>query len=149
MAWHHEMIRVHARLRDALDVVQDAVAHGRDVPAPERELLLYCHGFCTALSGHHAAEDDRLLPALEQARPDLRPVIDQLRHDHGMIEHLLHALRSRIDAGAAPAEIERHVDGVAAIMESHFRHEERMLLGPLADLALDASPHEAFGPLAL
>lgn len=142
------MTRVHARLRDALEVVQDAIDDGRDVPAPERELLLYCHGFCTALSGHHAGEDDTLFPALAARRPELRPVLDRLRSDHGTIEHLLHGLRSAIDGGATPLEVGRHVEGVAAIMESHFRYEERALLGPLAELTLDATPRDAFGPLA-
>ena len=38
--------------------------------------------------------------------------------------------------------------GVAAIMESHFRYEERQLLAVLETLALDADPEAVFGPLA-
>jgi hypothetical protein len=43
--------------------------------------------------------------------------------------------------------LDRHLEGVAAIMESHFRYEERQLLTVLETLSLDASPEEALGPL--
>lgn len=36
---------------------------------------------------------------------------------------------------------------LAAIMESHFRYEERRLLGPLSALELDADPPTVLGPL--
>ena len=148
IAWHHEMTRVHARLREALDVVREAVEDGRAVPAPERDLLLFCHGFCTALSRHHAGEDRALFPALAELHPELRPVLAHLEQDHSMIEHLLGGLRRAIDLGGGPVEIERHLDGVAAVMETHFRYEERALLGVLADLSIDVAVGEAFGPLA-
>lgn len=153
VAWHHEMLRVHARLREALDVVRDAAAAGADVPAPERELLLFCHGFCHALSRHHAGEDDGLFPALVRRRPDLVGVVRRLEQDHSMIEHLLHGLRHALDTGADVATVDRHLEGVSAVMESHFRYEERELLGPLEELvddgpALPLSPADAFGPLA-
>ncbi len=148
IAWHHEMTRVHARLREALDVVREAVEDGRDVPAPERDLLLFCLGFCTALSGHHAGEDRTLFPALAEMRPELLPVLRRLEQDHSMIEHLIGGLREAVDAGLPPVEMERHLDGIGAVMESHFRYEERELLGVLAGLSIDVAPGEAFGPLA-
>lgn len=153
VAWHHEMVRVHARLREALDVVRDAASTGQAVPAPERELVLYCHGFCHALSGHHTGEDRGLFPALVRHRPDMAPVVRRLEQDHSMIEHLLHGLRDALTSGADVATVDRHLEGVAAIMESHFRYEERELLGPLEELTDDGpvlplSPADAFGPLA-
>lgn len=41
----------------------------------------------------------------------------------------------------------RHLDGIGAIMESHFRFEERRLLTVLEALALDADPRDVLGPL--
>ncbi|WP_229051285.1 hemerythrin domain-containing protein [Aeromicrobium sp. Leaf350] len=148
IAWHHEMTRVHARLRAALDVVRDAVEVGRDVPEPERDLLLYCQGFCTALDGHHAGEDRTLFPELRRLRPELSHVLDRLEQDHSMIEHLIGGLRRAIDLGGTPVELERHLDGIGAIMESHFRYEERELLEVLAGLRLQVAVRRAFGPLA-
>jgi hypothetical protein len=50
-------------------------------------------------------------------------------------------------APAAPAELLRHLDGLSAIMESHFSYEERQLLYVLAALDLEADPHTLLGPL--
>lgn len=147
IAWHHEMEAAHAQLRRALDIARAAVTDGVEVPPAERELLLYCHGFCVALDGHHRGEDDALFPALLERRPELAEVVRALRQDHSMIAHLLHALRSALDGGRPLGELLRHLDGVGAIMESHFRYEERALLGVLATLDLPLDVPEAFGPL--
>ncbi|MEJ6543092.1 hypothetical protein AB0I24_09640 [Brachybacterium paraconglomeratum] len=40
-----------------------------------------------------------------------------------------------------------HLEGIAAIMESHFRYEQRRLLTVLEGLDLDADPEEALGTL--
>ena len=64
-----------------------------------------------------------------------------------MIGHLLGGLRSALDSGAASAELTQHLEGVAAIMESHFRYEERQLLTILETLGLDADPEQTLGPL--
>jgi len=148
VAWQHEMTRVHARLREALDVVRETLTDGREVPTPQRDLLLFCHGFCTSLDGHHVGEDRVLFPALAEERPDLVPVLRQLEQDHAMIAHLIGGLRRAIDDGGTVQDLERHLDGIGAIMESHFRYEERQLLGPLAGLRLAVERREAFGPFA-
>lgn len=44
-------------------------------------------------------------------------------------------------------ELARHLGGISAIMESHFRYEERQLLVVLETLALDADPKRVLGPL--
>ncbi|GCD20889.1 hemerythrin domain-containing protein [Cellulomonas algicola] len=144
-----ELREVHRRLRAALDLALDADPDDLDAD-PARDPLLYCWGFCAALEGHHRSEDDRLFPLLLRAHPDLAPVVGQLRQDHRMIDHLLGSLREAIRSGADADERARHLEGVAAIMESHFRFEERRVL-PLLD-ALDPGdvpePHELYGPLA-
>ncbi|GIF67833.1 hypothetical protein Ais01nite_58680 [Asanoa ishikariensis] len=147
IAWSHELRQVHTRLREALDLTRTAISEGRSGEAATRDLLLYCHGFCAALDGHHRGEDHTLFPAIKAAHPKLAPVLRQLTQDHSMIAHLLGGLQAALDRSAPVTELDRHLDGVAAIMESHFRYEERQLLTVLETLSLDASPEEVLGPL--
>ena len=146
IAWSRELRAVHERLRAALRVAQEAVASDVAAPDAARDLLLYCHGFCAALDGHHRGEDRALFPAIEAEHPDLAPVLRNLEQDHSMIAHLLGGLRAAVDRAAAD-DLAQHLEGVAAIMESHFRYEERQLLGVLETLALDGDPREVLGPL--
>lgn len=138
---------MHDRLRQALRLTRGAFDEGGDVQRASRELLLYCHGFCVALDDHHRAEDRTLFPAIEAANPQLEPVLRALQQDHSMIAHLLGGLREATDAGASPDELARHVEGLAAIMESHFRYEERSLLAVLETLQLDALAAQALGSI--
>ncbi|GAA1426576.1 hypothetical protein GCM10009601_35730 [Streptomyces thermospinosisporus] len=138
---------MHTRLREALDVTRTALAAGTPGETATRDLLLYCHGFCTALDVHHQGEDRTLFPAIAAAHPELRPVLRALEQDHSMIAHLLGGLRTAVDHAAPPEELERHLEGIAAIMESHFRYEERHLLAVLETLELKAAPEEVLGPL--
>lgn len=147
IAWSNELRRAHARLRDALAVARSAADAGHDPPAAGRDLLLYCRGFCVALGDHHRAEDRALFPAIAAAHPDLAPVLRKLEQDHSMIDFLLTALAAAVDAAAPPDDIQRHLEGVSAIMESHFAYEERQLLRVLETLALDADPRAVLGPL--
>jgi len=64
-----------------------------------------------------------------------------------MIAYLLSGLQAAVARAAPPAELDRHLDGLAAIMESHFRYEERQLLTVLETLTLDADPGSVLGPL--
>lgn len=132
------MRAVHQRLRDALALARDA--DGRD-------LLVYCHGFCVALSAHHVGEDRVLFPAIARKHPELGEVLRKLMQDHSMIAHLIGGLQAAVDASGSPAELERHLEGIAAAMESHFRYEERQLLTVLEGLGLEADVGRVFGPL--
>lgn len=147
VAWSRELRVVHGRLREALQVTQEALATGDSAPEMARELLLYCHGFCTALTTHHEGEDRRLFPVLADEHPELAPTLRALEQDHAMIAHLIGSLRGALDSAAPPAELARHLEGIAAIMESHFRYEERVLLPQLESLTLDADPGEVLGYL--
>jgi hypothetical protein len=117
-AWRRELRNVHDRLREAL-------AEARRAPASADDLLLFCHGFCAALSAHHEGEDRDVFPEIAGRHPELRETLRALREDHAMIARLIAELR-----GAPPGHRQRHLDGIAAIMESHFRFEERRLGGP-------------------
>ncbi|WP_229076799.1 hemerythrin domain-containing protein [Actinoplanes sp. DH11] len=142
VAWAQEMRAVHARLRRALSVALEAAD-----PATAGELLLYCRGFCAALDGHHRGEDRTLFPAVAAAHPHLRPVLRSLEQDHSMIAYLIGGLSAAVERGDGPDELRRHLEGVGAIMENHFRYEERQLLTVLETLRLDADPADALGPL--
>lgn len=145
VAWALQMQRVHDRLRAALRLSRTSLADGG--PPEGVDVLLYCWGFCAALDGHHRAEDDALFPAVLRTRPDLADVLRNLRQDHSMIEHLLAGLRSAVENKAGPEVLRQHLDGVGSIMESHFRYEERTLLGPLVDVELEGPVERGLGPL--
>lgn len=138
---------MHHRLREALDVTRASLADGTAGESATRELLLYCHGFCAALDSHHQGEDRTLFPAIAAAHPELRPVLRSLEQDHSMIAHLLGGLRAAVDRAAPPEELDQHLEGIAALMENHFRYEERQLLAVLETLELAAAPGEVLGPL--
>lgn len=147
IAWANELRAVHDRLRSALKAAQDAVASGAPTEVASRELLLFCHGFCVALTRHHEGEDRMVFPALTAAHPELRETIGKLMQDHSMISHLIRGLQTAVSSGATPAAMGSHLEGLAAIMESHFRYEERELLTVLEALVLDADPTDVLGPL--
>ncbi len=140
------MRSVHDRLRRALGVAREAVAEGAAETAT-RDLLLFCRGFCTALTEHHEGEDRQLFPAIAAAHPHLRETLRYLEQDHSMIARLLGDLQRAVDHRAGPAELDRHLEGIAAIMESHFGYEERQLLTVLESLDLQAEVRSVFGPL--
>lgn len=144
VAWHRELIAAHERLRAALQLAQGSVGDQRQ---PHRDLLLYCLGFCTALGGHHRSEDANLFPELSARHPALRETITKLTQDHSMIAYLLAQLENAIRSDASPQQLGGHLEGIAAIMESHFRYEERQLLDVLTTLELDAGVETVLGPL--
>lgn len=146
IAWSTELRAVHGRIRSAVNLTREAVRDGGSAEQAGRDLLIFCHGFCAALDGHHRGEDRALFPAIEAAHPELAPVLRALEQDHSMIAHLLGGLRDAVDRIASPAELSRHVEGVAAIMESHFRYEERQLLTVLEGLELNVAVQDALGP---
>ncbi|MDY0908683.1 hemerythrin domain-containing protein [Microbacterium sp. CFBP9034] len=148
VAWDHELRAAHSKLRAALELARDSVDEGADAASgPAADLTLFCVGFCSALDGHHRSEDAGLFPELRAEHPELGPVIDKLMQDHSMLSYLLADLRAAIDGGAEPADLHRHLDGIGAIMESHFAYEERQVLVPLAALRSTRPVTELLGPL--
>jgi hemerythrin-like domain-containing protein len=147
VAWSVELRAVHRRVRDALQIARQAVRDDSSTEQAGRDLLIYCHGFCVALDGHHRGEDRALFPAIEEAHPHLAPVLRALEQDHSMISHLLVSLRDAIEHSGTAAELDHHLEGIAAIMENHFRYEERQLLTVLEDLELQGAVRDVLGPL--
>lgn len=147
IAWDEELRLAHTRLRAALEATRSAVHDDASAPDAASDLALFCIGFCSALDGHHLSEDRMLFPALREEHPELGDVIDKLMQDHSMLAHLLGGLRTAVEGGESAEAIERHLDGVGAIMESHFRYEEREILAPLRMLHLDRQVPDVLGPL--
>ena len=147
IAWSRELRQVHERLRAALLLIRGSIEDGPSEATALRDLLLYCRGFCTALDGHHRGEDSTLFPAIAAAHPELEPVLRSLRQDHSMIAYLLEGLRVATERGAPLSELNRHLEGIAALMDNHFRYEERRLLRVLETLELDAEISRVLGPL--
>lgn len=147
IAWSHELRSVHARLREALRATRAALDDGEPAEAATRDLLLYCHGFCVALTEHHVGEERLLFPAIAAAHPELADTLRYLSQDHSMIDHLVGGLQAATERAAPRSEIDQHLEGIAAIMKSHFGYEERQLLSVLDTLALNADPHDVLGPL--
>lgn len=147
VAWRRQILEAHARLRLALHTAQDAAHNGANIADASRDLLLFCHGFCIALNGHHRGEDALLFPALVKQYPRAARVVGMLSQDHDMIATLLARFDTAVRSSEAPATLAIHLEGLAAIMESHFRFEERELEPLLDQLELDADPAAVFGLL--
>ncbi|MET8490868.1 hemerythrin domain-containing protein [Streptomyces cellulosae] len=95
-------------------------------------LAAHCLAFCDALTTHHEGEDDGMFAQLLRERPDLADTVTKLEQDHGLIASILTQVRQLADRalearGPDLETIGRELDGLAAIMESHFRYEERSI----------------------
>ncbi|MFJ9846484.1 hemerythrin domain-containing protein [Kitasatospora sp. NPDC101155] len=134
-----QLSQAHRELRRRLTDVRTGL--GRRTRADDT-LLTHCLAFCTAMTHHHQGEDDGLFAALVRERPDLAPTVAKLVEDHGFIAHILARVRELAEQAAAtpgtdPEAIGRELDGLAAIMESHFGYEERAI-----GAALDTGLHD-------
>lgn len=124
-AYGNQLTDVHIRLRDHLDDLRDGIV-------PDHDFAAHCLAFCAAVTRHHTAEDTTVFPVLARRHPELRDFLAELERDHQVIAGIL----GRIVAAPGPAEL----DGLAAILETHFRGEEKRLAGVLDTLG------GAFGP---
>ncbi len=145
-AWDRELRLVHERLRASLALAREAVDGG--AAASFERLLTFCKGFCAALDGHHTSEDAALFPALLDRHPELAGTVAKLTQDHSMLAYLLGDFSRALGDGTEPDDLHRHLDGIEAIMETHFGFEERQLLEPLRRLVTAATPRDMFGSLA-
>jgi Hemerythrin HHE cation binding domain len=142
----NQLIEVHvwlrgelARLREDVDSWLDGAA---GLPREPGELRAHCLTFCSAVSRHHGGEDGVAFPVLAEEFPELLPVIEELRRDHDMVAGILRGLDELLgglDAGSGrdPREARRvraELDGLAALLESHFVYEERRIVPALDSL---------------
>lgn len=145
-----QLIHVHATLLERLTSLRQGVADGAGHDAPpaiEEDLRSHCLSFCTAIQTHHRGEDGRLLPALRAAEPELTPVIDNLIEDHALVAGLLQRVRELLTpdpAAFTPDALVRELDGLIAILKSHFSYEERRVAKALDALGPGAWTADVF-----
>ena len=143
MALSEQLIQVHQALRERLASLRS------DATAVPDDLLGHCLSFCAAIHTHHTGEDHELFPALKAAHPELTPVIGKLEEDHVLVAGILGQLRELLASRPEPAALQRELDGLTAILESHFSFEERRIaaaLDTLDTLGGDAEFSDVFGP---
>jgi non-ribosomal peptide synthetase component F len=123
------LAQAHQELRRQLDLLRTSI--GQDA-LDRRTLVIHCLAFCTALTSHHRGEDAGMFADLLRARPDLAETVSKLVEDHEMIASILSRV-AELAAEAAGSHGQRldairlELDGLAAIMESHFGYEERAI----------------------
>ncbi|NEM07479.1 hemerythrin domain-containing protein [Geodermatophilus normandii] len=128
-----ELRRVHDSLRADLRALQAAAATGAR-PDVRRTLPAHCLTFCAALTVHHTGEDAGAFPALAQRFPALAPVLDKMTEDHVWISGILarvEELAGELAASGTSPRLAGELDGLAAIVESHFSFEERRIAAAL------------------
>jgi hypothetical protein len=158
-ALSEQLIHVHQTLRERLVALrQEAAAAGHHTAAAAghhtaaaagEDLASHCLSFCAAIHAHHTGEDSQLLPALRAAAPELAPVIDNLREDHALVAGILQQVRALLAPSAPPStpdELVRQLDGLVAILESHFTYEERRIAAALDTLGPEAWSAGVFAP---
>jgi len=116
-----ELRRLHDRIREVLDDAREGLDATVLAASLTDDLVLRCRAVCTVLGAHHRDEDAGLFPWLRREFPDLGPVVDRLEQDHAMIGSLLSDLEHLVGSGAPGALVVQHLQGVDAVMESHFR----------------------------
>ncbi len=84
---------------------------------------------------------------MTEGETELGETLRRLEQDHALIAQLVGDLQAASEQARAPGELRGHIEGIAAVLESHFRSEERQLLAVLDGLTLDADPGDVLGPL--
>lgn len=147
LAVSEQLVQVHQALRERLAALRPEAAAGRTTSvAGSGDLLSHCLSFCTAIHTHHTGEDAQLFPALRAATPELAPVIDKLIEDHTLVAGILRQLQDLLAAPTDPETLGRELDGLTAILESHFSFEERRIAAALDTLGPGAQFPEVFSP---
>ena len=138
---------MHDGLRADLRRLRAATVAGAPL-AGDRALSLHCVAFCSAVTRHHTGEDAGAFPALARQYPELGPVIGALQEDHALIAGIVarvEEIAGALSRGEAAERLVGELDGLAAILESHFSFEERRITKALDDLRTDAPAAELLG----
>ncbi|MGW2434547.1 hemerythrin domain-containing protein [Streptomyces sp. NPDC001640] len=128
-AFSLRLAEAHQELRRLINEIRTGLGQRR---LTDDVLLTHCLAFCAALTTHHHGEDDGMFSQLLLDRPDLTATVANLAEDHGMIATILAQVSELADRAAESGgdvlePIGRELDGLAAIMESHFGYEERTI----------------------
>ncbi len=133
-AFGNQLIEVHLWLRREIDDLREDVEAQIAEGVRPRELRAHCLTFCSALDRHHTGEDGGAFPRLAEEFPELRPVLEELQRDHRLIEDSLRRLEELLDGldeRTDPVAVRGELDGLAALMETHFVYEEKRIVAAL------------------
>jgi hypothetical protein len=130
-----QLSQAHQHLRRRLHELR---ANLGEPHADGKVLVTHCMAFCAALTAHHQGEDGGMFAALLREHPGLAPTVANLVEDHQMIAAILSRVAGLAEqASRSPTRdrlpIGREIDGLAAIVESHFAYEERAIGTALDD----------------
>ena len=116
---------IHLALREELASLREG--------GTSSDLRAHCLAFCAAVTRHHTGEDSGAFVLLAERHPELRPVIEELVRDHEAVADILRRLAELLSR-PVPADVRLELDGLAAVLESHFGYEERKLIAALDQL---------------
>ena len=128
-----DMLLIHRVIRREIGLLPGLIriARSRDraarIAAHAGEMLDFLHT-------HHTGEDDGAFPKLAEQFPGLRPVLEELRRDHRLVEdslQRLQALLDGLDQEMDPVVVRSELDSLAALMETHFVYEEKRIASAL------------------
>ena len=127
-----QLAQAHQELRRKISLLKAGLSQRQ----PANVLITHCLAFCSALTSHHQGEDSGMFADLLRERPDLAATISNLVEDHRLIAPILSRVAEIADQtlgseGSMPDAIRFELDGLAAIMESHFAYEERAISAAL------------------
>ncbi|MFD7284465.1 hemerythrin domain-containing protein [Streptomyces sp. NPDC059863] len=140
----NQLVDTHIRLREELAGIREDLAAARPRGSgTTRRLRTHCPAFCSALSRHHTDEDEGTFPALAARHPELRPVLELLRQDHQAVSGILRSVEELLQGAADAAadgtdnapKVLRELDGLSALLDSHFAYEEKRIVTALNALA--------------
>jgi hemerythrin-like domain-containing protein len=149
-AFGNQLIEVHIWLRERLAGLREDVdsyvdGHGQR----PGDLRAHCLMVCSAVSRHHTGEDDEAFPVLAGQFPELRPALAELRRDHQVVAEIMRKVDelltglTGIPDPAQASRVRAELDGLAALLESHFVYEEKRLVAALNSIST-ALPPSAF-----
>jgi deazaflavin-dependent oxidoreductase (nitroreductase family) len=123
--------RIHDVFRRELGIIRREVAASG--PTLGAQLRVNCLSVCGGLEFHHADEDARMFPHLEDHRRELAPALERLREEHRVIQRLVGSLQDLVAKGRTP-EVAAEILALTAEVEAHLDHEEEWLVPVLNDL---------------
>jgi hemerythrin-like domain-containing protein len=140
-AFGNQLIEVHIWLREQLADLRDNVdTYFAGGALPPRDLRAHCLSFCSALTRHHRGEDGGAFPVIADEFPELSRVITELRTDHNRLDWIMGSLQKLLDNlptnpdPATAVTVKAELEGLSAIMETHFTYEEKKLISVLNGL---------------
>ncbi|NYF54390.1 hemerythrin domain-containing protein [Micromonospora purpureochromogenes] len=136
----NQLIEIHLWLREELA----ALRAGLDSPTGARDLRAHCLTFCSALTRHHTGEDGGAFRVLAEQAPQLRPVLDELAADHEVVAAVLRRVEELAADPAGVDGVRAELDGLSALLESHFVYEEKKLVAAL-NAVRDGTTEELLG----